>query len=87
MLYTFQVLFICMRILYTLLFIRVYVCIFTYIQILLPLYMYISLCICSCTLFHPSLQDGNRAIDLAKAVGHMEVVKLLLESGAQVCTQ
>lgn len=32
-------------------------------------------------------KDGKRAIDLAKDKGHMKVIQLLLQSGAQVCIQ
>ena len=32
-----------------------------------------------------SLKNGERAIDVARRKGHMEVAQLLLQSGAQVC--
>ena len=33
---------------------------------------------------HIPLQDGRRAIDIARAAGHMEVVQLLLQAEAQL---
>ena len=35
---------------------------------------------------YTSLQDGKRVIGLAKDKGHLKVVQLLVQSGAQVCT-
>ena len=40
-----------------------------------------------CVVILTSLQNGERAIDVARRENHMEVVQLLLQSGAQVCTQ
>jgi len=40
-----------------------------------------------CVVILTSLQNDVRAIDVARRRNHMEVVQLLLQSGAQVCTQ